>query len=234
MIRQLYFPVRIGDQVIWLDHYAGRLPDHGPTCGVVAGDITASVNDARYASYALGLWLTTVRAFSRSTTAAVDEVLTGDGVGAMVLPTYTAPALPAGVTAAVPGTLTRIFALIAKMKLSAGYTEAIGTEMRIGGTGRDPSTRAVPRVRLELLQGRVCQYVRLRFFKYKHTGVCIESRRGTGGWEHLGIDTLSPFDDQRPLLVAGQPEIREYRVCFWDKGTANGEWTDVQKVTVSP
>ena len=29
MIRQLYFPVRLGDQMIWLDHYAGRLPDHG-------------------------------------------------------------------------------------------------------------------------------------------------------------------------------------------------------------
>jgi hypothetical protein len=30
----------------------------------------------------------------------------------MVLPTFTALALPAGVTTAIPGTLTRIFALI--------------------------------------------------------------------------------------------------------------------------
>ena len=33
--------------------------------------------------------------------------------------------------AALPGTLTRIFALIAKMTLSAGYTEAIGTDLGI-------------------------------------------------------------------------------------------------------
>ena len=234
MKRQLYFPVRLGDQRLWLDHYAGRLPDHGPTCGVVAGDIAASVNDALYASYALGLWLVTVRAFSRSTTAAVDEVLTGTGAGTLGLPTYTAPALPTGVTVALPGTLTRIFALIAKMKLSAGYTGVIGTEMGIVGSGKDPSTCPVPRVSTGLLQGRVCQYVLLKFFKYMHMGVYIESRRGSGAWEFLGIGIVSPFEDKRPLLVAGTPEIREYRFCFWDKGTPNGEWTPVRKVSVSP
>ena len=35
-------------------------------------------------------------------------------------------------------------------------------------------------------------------------------------------------------LVAGQPEVREYRMRFWDKGTPNGDWTPVQKQTVSP
>jgi hypothetical protein len=40
--------------------------------------------------------------------------------------------------------------------------------------------------------------------------------------------------DERPLLVAGTPEVREYRMRFWDKGTPNGDWTDVTKVTVSP
>ena len=40
--------------------------------------------------------------------------------------------------------------------------------------------------------------------------------------------------DERPLLVPGTPEVREYRMRFWDKGTPNGDWTDVVKVTVSP
>ena len=40
--------------------------------------------------------------------------------------------------------------------------------------------------------------------------------------------------DERPLLAAGTPEVREYRMRFWDKGTPNGDWTDVVKVTVSP
>jgi hypothetical protein len=37
MRRQNYFASRIGDQVIWLDNYAVKLPIHGPTLDVAAG-----------------------------------------------------------------------------------------------------------------------------------------------------------------------------------------------------
>ena len=40
------------------------------------------------------------------------------------------------------------------------------------------------------------------------------------------------YMDERPLLQAGTPEVREYRMRFWDQGTANGNWADA--VTVSP
>lgn len=232
MKRQDYYPSRIGDQVNWLDNYSEKLPIHGPTLNVDAADITASVNDAKYANYVLGSWLSAVRNFSPSTTDAVDDVLTGSGASAMVLPTFTAPALPAGVTATLPGTLTRIFALIQKMKLEGAYTEAIGTDLGI--VGQEAVEKLVPKFSAEAEQGPDCQCVRLRFFKYGHMGVYIESRRGDGAWDFLGIDTESPFMDERPLLVAGAPEVREYRMRFWDKGTPNGDWTDVVKLTVSP
>jgi len=232
MKRTNYYPSRIGDQVNWLDNYAVKLPIHGPTLGVIAGDITASVNDAKYANYVLGTWLSAVRNFSPSTTDAVDDVLTGAGTVAMVLPTFTAPALPAGVTAALPGTLTRIFALIAKMKLSSAMTEAIATDLGI--VGSEATEKTVPKFITEMLQGSGCQCVKLTFYKYNHMGVYIEGRRGTGAWEFLAIDTESPYIDECPLLAAGTPEVREYRMRFWDKGTPNGDWTDVVKVTVSP
>jgi hypothetical protein len=234
MKRQDYYPSRIGDQVNWLANYAAKLPIYGPTLGVAAGDVTASVNDAKYANYVLGLWLSAVRNFSPSTTDAVDDVLTGSGTTPFVLPTFTAPALPAGVSAALPGTLNRIFALIAKMKLAAAMTDAIATDLGIVGAEDDPSTHPVPKFTAEAEQGATCQCVRLKFFKYGHMGVYIESRRGTGAWEFLAIDTESPYEDERPLLVTATPEVREYRMRFWDKGTPNGDWTDVVKVTVSP
>jgi hypothetical protein len=232
MKRQVYYPSRIGDQVNWLDNYSVKLPLYGAALGVVAGDIAESVNDAKYANYVLGTWLSAVRNFSPSTTDAVDDVLTGGGTAAMVLPTFTAPALPAGVTAALPGTLTRIFGLIAKMKLSAGYTEAIGTDLGVVGAG--VTEKALPKFSAELVQGAGCQCVKLTFYKYNHMGVYIESRRGTGAWEFQAIDTENPYMDERPLLVAGSPEVREFRMRFWYKGTPNGDWTDIVKVTVSP
>ena len=79
----------------WLESYSIKLPIHGAALSVSAGDITASVNDAKWANYVLGSWLSGVRNFSPSTTDAVDDVLTGSGTAAVVLPTFTAPALPA-------------------------------------------------------------------------------------------------------------------------------------------
>jgi hypothetical protein len=232
MKRQNYYPGRIGDQVNWLDNYGVKLPIHGAALGVVTGDITASVNDAKWSNYVLGTWLSAVRNFSPSTTDAVDDVLTGEGSAAMVLPTFAAPALPAGVTAALPGTLNRIFTLVSKIKLAANYTEAIGTDL--GVVGSEETEKLTPKFSATPEQGEGCQCVKLGFYKYGHMGVYLESRRGNGGWEFLAIDTESPYDDERPLLAANTPEVREYRMRFWDKGTPNGDWTDVVKVTVSP
>jgi hypothetical protein len=233
MKRQNYYPSRIGDQVNWLANFALKLPIHGPTLDVAAGDVTAGVNDAKWCHYVLSEWLSGVRAFAPSTTDAVDDVLTGEGPDAIVLPTFVPPALPAGVTAAPPGALNRLFNLSAKMKLASGYTTTIGTDLGI--LGSEESEKSHPRFVTSVEQGAGCQCVRLVFYKYGHIGVYIESRRGASpDWAQLAIDTESPYLDERPLLVAGQPEVREYRMRFWDKGTPNGDWTDVARVTVSP
>ena len=98
----------------------------------------------------------------------------------------------------------------------------------------EETEKTVPKFLTTLEQGAGCQCVKHVFYKYTHQGVYIESRRGTGAWEFQAIDTESPYLDERPLLVTGVPEVREYRMRFWDKGTPNGDWTDVVKVTVSP
>jgi hypothetical protein len=64
------------------------------------------------------------------------------------------------------------------MKLSAGYTEAIGTDLGIVGSAA--TEKALPKFSAELIQGGGCQCVKLTFYKYNHMGVYIEGRRGTG------------------------------------------------------
>jgi hypothetical protein len=41
-------------------------------------------------------------------------------------------------------------------------------------------------------------------------------------------------NDDRPLLVAGTPEVRKYRLRYWDKGLANGDWSATATITVGP
>ena len=91
----------------------------------------------------------------------------------------------------------------------------------------------MPKFTAEIIVGAGgAQQGRINFTKYTHQGVYVESRRGGSAWEFLAIDTERPYVDERPLVVAGTPEVREYRLRYWDKGTPNGPWTDVAKITV--
>lgn len=233
MKRQNYFPSRIGDQVNWLKNYADKLPTYAGTLGLDTGDVTDGVADARRAEYALGDWLTDLRDFSPAATSAVDIILYGTGTLVAELPTFTAPTSATGTTALLPGTLNRIFTQAGDIKRAPGFTPAIGIDLGIVGP-EDMMSQTMPKMALKVETGTGCQCVRLSFTKYGHQGVYMESRVAGGVWEFLGIDTESPYMDDRPLKVAGTPELREYRMRFWDKGMANGPWTDVGTVTVAP
>ncbi len=233
MKRQRWYPSRISDQIPWLENFRTKLPGYETTLGLVGADVDACVASCRYAIYVLSQWLAPVRAFGQAATETVDILMSGEGPTAVVLPAFTAPALPTEVASVPPGVLTRLFDLVQRIKDAAGYTPIIGEDLGIIAP-EDTSDHPVPVVKLELLDGDGHQNVKINFTKYGHMGVYIESRRGAGAFEFLGIDTESPYQDERPLLTAGQPEVREYRLRYWDKGTPNGDWTDLAKVTVAP
>ena len=62
----------------------------------------------------------------------------------------------------------------------------------------------------------------------------IETRRGTGGWELLAVCLKRKCTDARPPLVAGQPEVREYRLRYRDGDQPQEVYSDVVKVTTRP
>ena len=172
MRRQTYYPSRIGNQVLWLDNYANNLALYAPTLSISPTDTTASVDDARWCAYGLGIWITAVRAFSPSTTDAVDAMLTGEGSSPMVLPTFTPPSLPNGAAPRKPGALTRIFAMVARIKQDPAYTEAMGTDLGIVGA-EESGQHPAPKFTAVVQDGSGVQVVRLGFFKYTHMGVFI-------------------------------------------------------------
>jgi hypothetical protein len=231
MKRQNYYPSRIADQVAWQTNFRTKLPGYQTTLGLTAGQVTAIVADANWIIFVLGSWLAAIRTWTPSTTDYVEEIQMGSGAPA--LPVFTAPAPPAGVTSVPAGALLRIFDFVQDIKNAAGYTDTIGMDLGIIGA-EESADHPLPKMKTKVEDGVGCQCVRITFSKYGHMGVYMESRRNGGAWEFLGIDTESPYLDNRPLLVAGQAETREYRMRYWDKGTPNGDWTDVAKETVGP
>lgn len=233
MKRQPYFPRTLAQRPEWFANYAIQLPIVNTTLSLPAPSVTASVADARYCEYASGVWLTATREFGPTATAALEQLYDGAGAAPYAMPAFTAPALPAGVTAVPPGALRRIFAFVQTIKAAPAYTEALGLQLGVVGQ-EDSSEHPLPEFTLKVERGEGCECVRLNFRKFGRQGVVIYSRRGGGAWEQLGIDLTTPYLDERPLLNPAQPEVREYRLQYFDGDQATGDFTEVQSATLAP
>ena len=63
----------------------------------------------------------------------------------------------------------------------------------------------------------------------------VEGQRASEGtWTSLGTDRFSPFVDGRAPLVAGQPEVRRYRIRYLDGDDPTGNYSAVVTVTTVP
>ncbi len=195
--------------------------------GSSKAQINAAVADNRYLAYGLGDWISNVRKFAPACTVALGNLSTGTGGEAFVFTPYNAPTLPTlpvGITEVLPGALDSTFRLVQVIKGLPGYTDDIGLDLGIIGE-EDSEEHSRPEFTLKTEAGHK---------KFGHYSVAVYRKRGGDGFELLGISKDRPCQDERPLLVAGQPEVREYKLRFWDAGTESGDWTDVAGITVSP
>lgn len=232
MKRKFFYPTRAGDQVIWLTNYASKVNAHAAALGLLA---TSSIADAKWLGYVLSLWLENVRTFGTGASQYVYILQNGlTGGSSFPTPAFVNTTPPAGVVAVQAGLLPRLFKFVQDIKEAPLYTTVIGEDLGIIGvpvTNGQPS----PVFTLEVSGGESCDCVEVGFQKFTHQGVAIDSRRGgEEGFSFLANDTSRPFLDVRPLLVPGVPEVREYRLRFWDRGVANGEWSETADVTVGP
>ncbi|MBE7496938.1 MAG: hypothetical protein HS117_18505 [Verrucomicrobiaceae bacterium] len=240
MKRNDYYPRRESERPEWHLNFAAKLPVYGPTLGLTAAQINNAVADNLTLAYGLGEWRTNVREFGPAGTASLKDLESGTGSAAFVFPAYDAPALPTlpvGADPVKPGALERTFLLVQEMKGKQAYNLPMGLDMGIVGSeapAPPPGEAPPPRVTATVISGEANERVSFKFVKDGHDGVRGETQRGSGGWELLDISNKSPLIDDRPLLVPGQAEVRQYRFRFYDAGAAHGAWTDVIRVTVGP
>ena len=235
MKRQRYFPSTIAGRPEWFGNFATQIAIHNAVLNMDPVEVADIIKDAKYCAYICGDWLTAAREFGPAATASINDLLDGSGSDPFVPLAFTPPGPPTGVTAVPPGALERIFIFVKAIKTRPGYTNTIGLQLGIVGQ-EDASEHLMPEFNLKLeRQGTgACQCVRINFTKFGRQGVVIFSRRGGGDWEMLAIDLSSPYLDGRPLLSPGVPEVREYRLQFYDDATATGPMTDIATITVAP
>jgi hypothetical protein len=216
-------------------NFRNKITAQNVILGLPAGDVTAVIADCNWLIHVLQAGLSYMRSSTEGYTQYMTVIQMGTTGSALGLPEFVWPAPPPGTVPVAPGALRRIFAFVDDVKKAAAYTTAIGEELQIIGSEVNPDDHPVPKFKTKVEDGPGgIEVVQFSIFKYTHQGTATQSKRGGGPWEDIAVTTARTLVDERPLLVANTPEVREYRMRYWDKGTPNDPWTDVAKETVGP
>jgi hypothetical protein len=125
-----------------------------------------------------------------------------------------------------------IRAVVRRFKASPTYSAALGAELGIIGANVNTSKTALqkPVLKVSLKGGKIV----IAFVKGQSDGIRLFSRRGTEtGFTFLDVKMSSPYQDDRPNLVAGQPELRQYQAFFTKRDLLVGEVSDTVSITLS-
>lgn len=225
-----WIPLREADRLTWLQNFALKLNVYVGTAGIVAGDVTA-------VNLYLAFYLWIINRTDQIRTASQDltewKRLLADGpIGT---PIGAAPAAPvyAGIPLGTPvaGIFPLIIALAERIRNTAGYTTAIGEDLGIVPPAAiaplgDPTFTVAALPNSE---------TRLDWVKATSDGVIVEGQRaGEATWTLLGTDRFSPYVDGRAPLVAGQPEVRRYRLRYLAGDDPVGNYSATVSVTTVP
>jgi hypothetical protein len=161
----------------------------------------------------------------------VNEALSGTGSTAQVLTTFTAPELPDGTVAVKPGALDRIFALVADIKVSDGYTEVIGKDLGIVGAEQGAPDMAT--LQADITAKIAGNIVEIGWGWQGHSAFLdmleIQVDRGQG-WVHLASDTTPGYNDTTPFPAT--LTRWKYRAIFRVDDAQVGVWSQVVEVAV--
>jgi hypothetical protein len=197
-----FFPKDEPSLILWLGNFQSKFADpHGATLGYTPTEIS----DISAKCTAL---VTALNAVEAAKTALKNAVTTKDDLKS-----------------------TNIGALrleIRKIKTKSAYNDGIGEDLWIIGSTEEMDEENVkPKLSGEAFPG----YVRLKFSKKGLDGVNIYTRlKGQTGWTFLARDTVSPYDDTRPLALAGTAETREYMCIGVVSDTEVGQQSDIVSV----
>src|SRR6266404_3598440 len=124
-------------------------------------------------------------------------------------------------------------ALAARIKAHPAYTPALGSLLGVvGAEDTTDLTTSKPTMAGADQTGGVVQ---LDFDKSISDGVNIYAKRGDEpDFTFLARDTASPYIDNRPLLVATKPELREYKCVYVLNDEEIGLFSDDVVVNCAP
>ncbi len=224
-----YLPSEEGPRATWLNTFAERLPNYATTLGVSSADVNYVIAGAAAYNYAVFSLSILLRNLSRAVTLFKDNFegdRTPDPLAYPVLTLPQPPTAPSGVNLKT-GLFIWINDLVVEIRKSPNYSQSIGTDLGLVAPPKPPVALKGRITKLEAFPG---SEVDISFVRSGAKMAIIESKRGNGDWEVLDKVAASSYEDNRPPLVAGQPEVRIYRIRLSDGKNAFGDYSDEMSI----
>ena len=206
MAKQDYIPAGIQPFMVWHDQFKTAVLANAATFGLVVGDTTPITTDNT--DYHAKV---------------TNQVATGN----------TAKQATADLGTSRANAEKHARALAKRIKAHPAYTAALGNLLGIvGPEDTTDITTLSPDISGEDKRGGV---VEVSFNLANSEGVNIYSRRdGDTDFKFLARDTVPPYVDNRPMLVAGKPELREYKAVFVVADKEVSQFSDEITVNCAP
>ena len=123
MAKSYYLPSDDAGRQAWLNNFAAKLPSYSAALGLAAGDVTSVANDAAFFAYCLNAQAQ-VAAYAQQWTTYKNLARDGNVASLGFAPVTPNPGVAP--TTVAPGIISRVKAIVARIKTAPGYTDAIG------------------------------------------------------------------------------------------------------------
>ena len=224
-----FYPKNEALQITWLKNYTAKLPEYGARCDISGDEITSSLKDTAYQLWLLEQLHPAKLSDLKAVEIFATQLLTDST--STVIGHPEASSFPPPPPTPLPGIEQRRFSVCARIKASLHYNEDVGRNLDIISTVIKID-HPIPEFTVCEELGAVHNRIRLDFKKHRHDGVHIENSINGGDFTFLAVSTVKPYLDESPLTTGNTHEVREYRMRWWDKNVANGEWSAVQRVAL--
>lgn len=223
-----WYPRSQAALISWHDNFSTQAAINGTTLGLTAGEVTQIAADAANVLIMLN-GLEAANAYREALTE-FKNLLFNSPADTPTEPVPTAPTtLDFGEDAVVLGIEARTREYAGRIKESAAYTTDDGELYGIiGAAPAPPDTPTLEAFALTASQ------VRLRIGKKGYSVLAVDSRRGGGDWEQIGVSMQDEYIDTRAPLSPGVPELREFRVQGMVDNARVGDYSEVSTVSTIP
>jgi hypothetical protein len=226
---QKYFPIRIGDQVVWLNNFKTKLPLHSTALALVPAEVTAILLDVANAIYILDDYRGALEPAATSCYQCIEDALYNSAApGNTAMMGFTPPA--GAPTPVANGCLDRVFAYVNdKIKTSAGYGQMVGEDLRTEAPAvPEPEPTVAPEFEIRATSGAKAEIL---WKRGPFDGVKLEFDLGAAGLKS-DID-LRPNYTLNWLPAAGTSAIIKVRLRYIYKGEDFGNWSAWQQWTLT-